>query len=195
MILPGIFLALACMAQGDVFTVSGSFGTTVYSGQLNGGSFIGTFTGTLPTAGNENLASYDLELFNSSASVVDTLTGGTAIVVVESPSTCGTVASCDAFLFPAAADGSFLELVAPLSFSGGPVFPFNSSIPAVNSFVGLLGNSGTDDSIVTSGTITGTPEPGSLSLLLLASVAMIILSRRKRLILVQRPTQDLSVRS
>jgi hypothetical protein len=47
LILPGCLVAFNCLASADVFNVNGTF-DDIYGGPLNGGSFVGTFTATLP---------------------------------------------------------------------------------------------------------------------------------------------------
>jgi hypothetical protein len=63
----GCFLTFGCVAEADVFNVSGNFGTTFYTGPLDGGTFAGTFTATLPVpSGGETITTYDIVLRNSS---------------------------------------------------------------------------------------------------------------------------------
>ena len=65
--------------------ISGSFGTTVYAGPLNGGSFSGSFVASLPIpSGGETISSYDIELFDSSHALLDTLTGASAHAAIHS---------------------------------------------------------------------------------------------------------------
>jgi hypothetical protein len=75
LILPGCLVAFSCLASADVFNVNGTFGTVIFHGPLNGGSFVGTFTATLPiTTGAEPIPTYDIDLLTSSDTVLTTLT-------------------------------------------------------------------------------------------------------------------------
>src|SRR5215471_2419136 len=74
LILPGCLVAFNCLASADVFNVNGTF-DHIYGGPLNGGSFVGTFTATLPiTTGCEPIPTYDIDLLTSSDTVLTTLT-------------------------------------------------------------------------------------------------------------------------
>jgi hypothetical protein len=67
LILPGCLVAFSCLASADVFNVNGTFGTDIFHGPLNDGSFVGTFTATLPiTTGCEPIPTYDIDLLTSS---------------------------------------------------------------------------------------------------------------------------------
>jgi len=75
LILPGCLVAFNCLASADVFNVNGTFGTVIFHGPLNSGSFVGTFTATLPiTTGVEPIPTYDIDLLTSSDTVLTTLT-------------------------------------------------------------------------------------------------------------------------
>ena len=87
LILPGCLVAFSCLASADVFNVNGTFGTAIYHGPLNGGSFVGTFTATLPITTDSPICSlvppsvpclpiptYDIDLLTSSGTVLTTLT-------------------------------------------------------------------------------------------------------------------------
>ena len=157
-------------ARADlVYDVTGTFGTTTYTGPLNGGTFSGTFDATLPANSSESITTYSIALISASGLTLANLTGagGAGSVGPESASNCGGV-SCDVFLFPNGA--TFLELTTSAGFAGGAVNPFNLSLPPVNSFAGFDGDTASTDSIVTSGSITPVPEPTS-ALVLLSALA------------------------
>ena len=120
-------------ARADlVYDVTGTFGTTTYTGPLNGGTFSGTFDATLPANSSESITTYSIALISASGLTLANLTGagGAGSVGPESASNCGGV-SCDVFLFPNGA--IFLELTTSAGFAGGAVNPFNLSLPLVNS--------------------------------------------------------------
>jgi hypothetical protein len=185
LILPGCLVAFSCLASADVFNVNGTFGTDIYGGPLNGGSFVGTFTATLPiTTDCEPIPTYNIDLFTSSNTLLTTLTesqpsscitfAGAFVEVTSKPCITGSSEdpSCDLFVFQGS-DGSFLELATPLNFTGGPVFPLNAIVDpnvAHGSFAGFQGNTSATDSAVNSGSIQPIPEPTSR--LLLAAVLL-----------------------
>jgi hypothetical protein len=159
---------------GTVYDVSGNFGTTLFTGPLNGGTFSGNFTATLPVSnGTQSITTFDIKLFDSSsnllAELTNTTTGDFAEVQVLTADCWNgaSVGSCDAFLFSNADATNFLELITPVDFVGGAVVPFNTSRPTVynGSFGAIGGDEESTDSIVTSGTIAAVPEPSSLMLL------------------------------
>ena len=183
LILPGCLVAFSCLASADVFNVNGTFGTVIFHGPLNGGSFVGTFTATLPiTTGVEPIPTYDIDLLTSSDTVLTTLTEsqpsscltftGAFVEVTSLPYITGSSVdpSCDLFVFQGS-DGSFLELATPLNFTGGPVFPVNAIVANAHaSFAGFQANTFATDSVVNSGSIQPIPEPTSR--LLLAAVLL-----------------------
>lgn len=178
-----MFASTASATVSLSFDITGSFGTSVYSGPLNGGSFVGSFVASLPVpSGGETINSYDIELFNSSHALLDTLTGPSANVSIQS-SDCDqgtTLGACDLFLF-GAADGSFLEIGVPLGFTGGSVFPGNGMLAgAFGSFAGYRADSFGADSIVSSGTIDPVPEPASVLLFASVAAAAIMAARSRR---------------
>ena len=157
-----------------VYDVSGNFGTTLFTGPLNGGAFSGNFTATLPISdGMQTITTFDIKLYDSSSTLLAELTntiGGDFANVSVLTSDCwnGTsVGSCDAFFFSNGDATNFLELITPAGFTGGAVVPFNTSLPTKynGSFGGIGGDTESTDSIVTSGSITAVPEPSSLMLL------------------------------
>jgi hypothetical protein len=181
-ILPGVLFAFSCLASADVFDLSGTFGTGFFSGPLNGGSFSGSFTATLPiTSGSEAISTYNIKLITSTNVVLTTLTGASAGVSVQPSPNCvdgSSAGACDLFLF-FGTDGSFLELATPLDFSGGPVFPVNAIVAEFGSFAGFQTNSGATDSVVISGKIGAVPEPSSVLLLASAALGVLYASRKQ----------------
>jgi hypothetical protein len=157
-------------ARADlVYDVTGTFGTTVFTGPLNGGTFSGTFDAALPANSSESITTYSVALISASGLTLADLTGagGAGSVMPEPATNCGGV-PCDVFLFSNGA--TFLELTTSAGFTGGSVNPFNLSLPPVNSFAGFDGDTASTDSIVTSGSITPVPEPTS-ALVLLSALA------------------------
>src|SRR5215469_4344258 len=121
---------------GTVYNVSGNFGTTFFTGPLNGGTFSGSFIASLPiSSGVQLITTFDVKLYDSSANLLDDLTNTTAgdfaeVQVLSANCWNGTSAgSCDAFLFSNSASTDFLELITPIGFAGGAVVPFNTSLP------------------------------------------------------------------
>jgi hypothetical protein len=192
LILPGCLVAFSWLASADVFNVNGTFGTDIFRGPLNGGSFVGTFTATLPiTTGFEPIPTYDIDLLTSSDTVLTTLTditgtgdcfaiptptGACVEVTIRPPvgAGCNTGSSvdltCDLFIF-GGSDRSFLTLATPLNFTGGPVFPLNTFLRGVHgSFASFQVNTRATDSAVNSGSIQPIPEPTAR--LLLAAVLL-----------------------
>jgi hypothetical protein len=167
-------------ARADlVYDVAGTFGTTTYTGPLNGGTFSGTFDATLPANSSESITTYSIALISASGLTLADLTGagGAGSVGPESASNCGGV-SCDVFLFPNGA--TFLELTTSAGFAGGAVNPFNLSLPPVNSFAGFDGDTASTDSIVTSGSITSVPEPSTWAMLLLGFAGIGFMAYRRK---------------
>jgi len=158
---------------GAVYNVSGNFGTTLFTGPLNGGTFSGSFIATLPiSSGVQSITTFDIKLYDSSANLLADLTNTTAgdfanVRILSTNCWNGTsTGSCDAFLFSNAVATDFLELITPVGFVGGAVVPFNTSLPTTynGSFGAIGGDTTSTDSIVTSGAITAVPEPSSLTL-------------------------------
>ena len=140
---------------GTFYNVSGNFGTTFFTGPLNGGTFSGSFTAALPiSSGTQTITTFDIKLYDSSANVLSDLTNTTpadfANVRVFSANCWNGVStgSCDAFLFSNGASTDFLELITT----------FNGSFGAIG------GDTASTASVVTAGTITAVPEPSSLML-------------------------------
>jgi hypothetical protein len=167
-------------ARADlVYDVTGTFGTTTYTGPLNGGTFSGTFDATLPANSSESITTYTIALISASGLTLADLTGagGAGSVGPESASNCGGV-SCDVFLFPNGA--TFLELTTSAGFAGGAVNPFNLSLPPTNSFAGFDGNTASADSIVTSGSITAVPEPATWAMMILGLAGLGFMTYRRK---------------
>jgi hypothetical protein len=148
----GCFLAFGCIAEADVFNVSGDFGTTFYTGPLDGGTFAGTFTATLPVpGGGETITTYDIVLRNSSNAILDTLTGvGANIGIAAANCNIGSSSgACDLFTF-LGSDGSFLQLGTPLGFTGGAVLGVTVPIGGDSgSYASFQTNTAGTDSLVT----------------------------------------------
>ena len=175
-----MIVALLCTGSaslawaGSVYNVSGNFGTTFFTGPLNGGTFSGSFTADLPiSSGTQSITTFDIKLYDSSANLLADLTNTTPgdfanVQVISASCWNGASAgSCDAFLFSDGSASNFLELITPIGFTGGAVVPFNTSLPTAynGSFAGIGGDIVSTDSIVISGSITAVPEPSSLILL------------------------------
>jgi hypothetical protein len=193
-----LLLAFGCVASADtVYSVSGTFGTTVLTGPLNGGSFDGTFCATLPTTGTEYLnldsCGYSITLFSSSGvevgSISSSTAGSMAFIGQEPGPFCNAGPSssglCDFFLFHGglASNLALLELITPVGFTGGNVYPFYS-LGGVYSHGGLGGAFQDSFSIVTSGTIepaAAVPEPSSLLLVGLVMLAFLCVGRNRLL--------------
>lgn len=161
----GLLMPQICQADA-VYNVSGTFGTAFYTGPLNDGTFSGTFDATLPASGFASITTFKIELISASGVVLVDMTnatvGYTGYVSVLPASSCSGGIACDSFGF---GNGStFLILATPAGFTGGAIYPFDSAFPPVNSFAGFGGNTGSTDSVVTSGSITPTPEPSTLVL-------------------------------
>jgi hypothetical protein len=63
-------------ARADlVYDVAGTFGTTTYTGPLNGGTFSGTFDATLPANSSESITTYSIALISASGLTLADLTG------------------------------------------------------------------------------------------------------------------------
>ncbi len=186
-------LALLCVAAGMVliasraatadvvYSVTGTFGTsTTYTGPLNGAHYSGTFSAPLPIAitgpicCTQDISTFDINLISSSGVTLATLSSstsplGSAYFSVDTGTTCvggPPGAGCDLLSFTGGLTfpPSFLQLVVPLDFTGGNVYPFLpvSGAPSIAGFAGADPN---DLSVVSSGVISPVPEPSSLSLL------------------------------
>ena len=63
-------------ARADlVYDVTGTFGTTVFTGPLNGGTFSGTFDGALPANSSESITTYSVGLISASGLTLADLQG------------------------------------------------------------------------------------------------------------------------
>src|SRR5215471_5803502 len=64
---------------GSAYNISGNFGTTLFTGPLNGGTFSGSFVAALPiTSGVQTINTFDIKLYDSSANLLADLTNTTA---------------------------------------------------------------------------------------------------------------------
>jgi len=176
-ILLTVIIAIGCVTHADtvcattVYDVSGTFfasgPSNPLTGPLNGGTFSGMFTATLPTPAVQVFTTFDINLFDSSGALLFSLTPSNAVSGVQQGSVCvtgpSTTGPCDVFDFETPGINNFLQLVVPRGFTGGAVIPgFN--LAGVPSFAGVGGVLESNQSFVESGTITSTPEPNSLML-------------------------------
>lgn len=176
-ILVALLCVFACAASADtVYSVSGSFLASSSSnpdtGPLNGGTFSGSFSATLPlTSGNLPISTFDISLFAPSSTTplvtFSNTTPGDSGQLTVLASNCATGPStlgpCDAFLFSSSAP-DYLQLLTPLGFTGGSVYPGFSITAGFPSFGGVGGFRAADSSFVASGSISPVAEPGSLLL-------------------------------
>jgi len=161
-------LALAAIpAHATSFNIEGVFGNTDFTGPLNGGSFVGTYTVTgLPVADGTAVAltSWNVTLFSAAHVALATFT------------TANSSAGLDGNFAPGSGDllvfedpsSDFLELQFADPFTGvAPVIPFAAHLgSSYASFAGIGGNSGALDSVVVSGSSSAAvPEPASMLLL------------------------------
>lgn len=196
-IILALLCASACAASADtVYNVSGTFQpsstSNLYTGPLNGGTFSGTFSATLPvTSGNATISTFDISLFEPSSTTPlvtfsNTISGDSGqITVVASNCAIGssTAGPCDAFLFSNTSGPDYLQLLTPQGFTGGSVYPGFPVASTFPSFAGISGFAASKDSYVASGSIepaTAT-EPGTLLLLGLAVVAGLWFERKRLL--------------
>jgi len=175
LVIGGLLSALP--AEAALFFVSGTFGTTVYSGPLNGGTFSGSYDFNGPVTVTTVLNNFDIVLRNSSDVILAELTPSNA----QGALFPNLFANMDVLQFGSPAlDGdpvNFLSLQFADGFNGvGAVVPFSSS-PNRLSFAGIGGNTAQTDSIVTSG--SSIPEPGTLALFGLGLAGLGAVRRRR----------------
>lgn len=194
-ILVALLCAFACAASADtVYNVSGTFqpssSSSRYTGLLNGGTFSGTFSATLPiTSGSETISTFDINLFEPSSTtplvtLSNTTSGDIANIDVET-SNCAIGSSitgpCDLFIFANSSATDFLQLLTPTGFTGGSVYPGFNNPGTFASFAGVGGQAPAEESLVASGSIDPAAEPGSFLLLGLVLVAGLRFERKQLL--------------
>lgn len=168
-------LSFSLAAQAAPYLLSGTFGTTVYTGPLNGGTFSGSFEFTRPAVG-----AFDIVLRDASDNVLAELTNANASAQFVADAGGNGVADILQF-FTNTGPLNFLSVIFDIGFTGeGAVLAFPANLP-YSSFAGIGGNTAATDSIVTSGVSVSAaiPEPASLALVglgLLGAAAV----RRKR---------------
>lgn len=180
-----------------VYEVSGTFGSSgpFYAGPLNGGSFSGTFTATLPATGNsETISTFDITLLDSTGAVFGSFSSsggdlgstGPESSCVTSPSTIGP---CEEVLFSNSSFTDILQLVLPPGSTGGAIDVTSpTGDQGLGSFVAIGGFSSSTESLVASGSITAMPEAGSTLLLLTTALAGILSLSRRAGIRRRKPT-------
>ena len=164
-----IGLAFAGAAKAATYKLSGQFGTTVYSGPLNGGSFIGTFDFTRPAMGSfdilmrdaSNTLRFELTNANATANFLPNWGGSgyDAIQII----TLGSQTTA-----------TILTLDFALGFSGaGTVVPYGPAFP-FTSFATLGGQTTNTTSTVISGISVPVPEPAAWALYGLGLAALAV---------------------
>lgn len=187
-----VVVAFACVASADTtYVVNGTFEPSSFSisfvGPLGGGTFSGTFTATLPVASSgETISTFNINLYNSSGVLLanlSSLTLGDFGAVNPAGSGCdngsSTPGPCHEFVFSNNAYIlTVLGLLTPLGFTGGSVYPGTGS--GQHSSQAVVGGFGPPfSSLVASGSIDPTPEPGTFVLLGTALLAGLLIERKR----------------
>ena len=156
-------------SNAATFVLSGNFGTTVYTGPLNGGSFAGTYNLT-----GQAIGSYDIFLRNISGNTVAELTNANSSAAFHR--NYGS-SGFDALQFINSPAQNILSLDFSSGFTGvGAVVPFPQGFP-YTSFSTIGGQTAQTTSTVTNGFSAAVPEPAAWALFLIGGAAVI--SRRK----------------
>lgn len=168
-----ILVAVATLSvtasNAATYVLSGNFGTTVYTGPLNGGSFTGTYNLTGQTIG-----SYDIFLRNVAGNTMAELTNAnSSSAFLKNFGSSGF----DAIQFINSPAQNILSLDFSSGFTGvGAVVPFPQGFPYA-SFGTIGGQTAQTTSTVVNGFSAAVPEPAAWVLFLIGGAA--VLSRRK----------------
>lgn len=166
-------VATVHMAQAATYVLVGTFGTTVYSGPLNGGSFSGTFDFTRPAAG-----SFDILLLDASHVLRAELTNANAHATFYANVGSTGYDEIQFVSNDAPASQTILSLDFALGFTGvGSVAPFPTAFPHA-SFATLGGQTAATTSTVTGGFSAAVPEPATMLMMALGMPALLARSRR-----------------
>jgi hypothetical protein len=168
-----LLLAFACAASANsIYNLDGTFATTKFlAGPLNGGTFSGTFSASLPlTDGSESIGSFNIELLNSSGKLIADLTSSDA-VGSESTEFCVAGKCDDVFSFKSSSSQLLLVMTG------------NSKVVPVVSY-GWDGKDHLSDiSLIASGRIgaggASAAEPDTFLMLGLALMAGLWIGRKR----------------